>query len=165
MGPDAESLARREANQLFSSGGASLQGLRLRIENTVAVALEDLAAAFQESRRMSEDLRDSEACDIYERVHSQFSEKIGQWERLAQRHLEEVKKSHKPGMLEKVKAEIADVRKQYQVAVRLLSRLRGTLQSLSKRGGATGMGPAISRATGNRGTGFQDIDETWLKDE
>jgi hypothetical protein len=165
MGPEAEGRARREANQLFSSGGASLQGLRLRIENSVAVTLEDLVAAFQESRRMSEDQRDPEACDIYERVCNQFTEKIGQWERVAQKHLEEVKKSHKPGMLEKVKAEMADVRKQYQVAVRLLSRLRGTLQSLSKRGAAKGTGPAISRATGKSGTGFQDIDETWLNDE
>ena len=113
---------------------------------------------------MFEDQKHSEACDIYERVYSQFTEKIGQWERLAQRHLEEVKKSHKPGMLEKVKAEMADVRKQYQVAFRLLSRLRGTLQSLSKAGGVTRMRPATSRATGKRGTGFRDIDEKWLSD-
>lgn len=127
-----EDRGRQEANHLFSSAGAAVQGLRLRIEKRVAVSLEDLYAAFQEARRKFEDRKYREAYDRYDQVYSQFGERIGQWERKADGVFQAIRDSHKPGKLEQLKTEIADVKTQSQSAFRLLSRLRGALEPLSK---------------------------------
>jgi hypothetical protein len=129
---EIENRARHEANHLFSSAGAAVQGLRLRVEKKVVVSLEDLYAAFQEARRKFEDRKYREAYDKYDQVYNQFGERIGQWERKAEGHLQAVKNSHKPGKLEQLKTEIADVKKQSQSVLRLLSRLRSALEPLSK---------------------------------
>ena len=63
---EIEARARQEANHLFSSAGAAIQGLRLRIENKVVVSLEDLYSGFQEARRKFEDRKYREAGDKYE---------------------------------------------------------------------------------------------------
>jgi len=131
-GSETENRAKQEANHLFSSAGAAIQGLRLRIENRVVVSLEDLYAGFQEARRKLDDGKYREAYDKYDLVFNQFGDRIGQWERKADARVQAVKNSHKPGKLEQLKTEIADVKKQSQGASRLLSRLRSALEPLSK---------------------------------
>jgi hypothetical protein len=138
--------AKQEATQLFSSAGAAIQGLRLRIEKTVVVSLEDIQAAFQEARRKLEDRKYREAYDKFDLVFGQFGARVGQWERKADGHLLAVKNSHKPAKLEQLKTEVADVKTQSQSAFRLLSRLRSALEPLSKLEDAVDAKPAISRA-------------------
>jgi len=141
-GSETEHRAKQEANHLFSSAGAAIQGLRLRIENRVVVSLEDLYAGFQEARRKLEDGKYREAYDKYDLVYNQFGDRIGQWERKADARVQAVKNSHKPGKLEQLKTEIADVKKQSQGASRLLSRLRSALEPLSKLEDAAEVKPA-----------------------
>ena len=129
---EIENRARQEAKHLFSSAGAAMQGLRLRIDKEVVVVLEDLYAAFQEARRKCEDRKYREAYGRYDQVYSEFGMRIGQWERKAEGHCQAVKSRHKPGMLEQLKIEIADVKRQAQSAYRLMSKLRSALEPLSK---------------------------------
>lgn len=147
---EIENRATPEAIHLFSSAGAAIQGLRLRIEKKVVVFVEDLYAAFQEARRKFEDRKYREAYDKYDQVYSQFGERIGQWERKAESHLQAIKNSHKPGKLEQLKTEIADVKTQAQSAFRLLSRLRSALEPLSKLEDAVEVKPAVPRAPEKR---------------
>jgi len=147
-----ENRAKPEANNLFSAAGAAIQGLRLRIENRVVVPLDDLYAAFQEARRKFEDRKYREAYDKYDQVYGQFGERIGQWERKADGCLKAIKSSHKPGKLEQLKTEMADVKTQSQSASRLLSRLRTALEPLSKLEDVIENKPAISRAPEKRKT-------------
>lgn len=147
---DIEHRATQDANHLFSSAGAAIQGLRLRVDKKVVVSIEDLYAGFQEARRKYEDRKYREAYDKYDQVYNQFADKIGQWERKAESHLQAVKDSHKPGKLEQLKTEIADVKTQSRSAFRLLSRLRSTLEPLSKLEDATETTPAVARAPEKR---------------
>jgi len=144
---DIEIRGRQEANHLFSSAGAAVQGLRLRIEKRVVVPLDDLFAALQESRRKLEDRKYREAYDRYDQFYGQFGERIGQWERKAEGQLQAIKDSHKPGKLEQLKTEIADVRAQSQSALRLLSRLRSALEPLSKLPDASEGEPTVVRTS------------------
>jgi hypothetical protein len=152
QGSEIDNRARREANYLFNAAGAAIQGMRLRIEKTVVVPLEDIYAAFQEARRKCEDRKYREAYDKYDQVHSQFGAKVGQWERKAEGHLQAVKNSHKPAKLEQLKTEMADVKTQSQAALRLLSRLRSALEPLSRLDDATEIKPAVSPAPQKRKT-------------
>ena len=128
---EIENQVWQEANQLFCSAVAAIQGLRLRIEKQVAVSLEDLCSAAQEARRKFEDRKYREAYDKYNQVYHQFGERIGQWERKAKGHLQAIRSNHKPGKVEQLKTEIADVKTQSQSAFRLLLRLRSALEPLS----------------------------------
>lgn len=150
------------ANQLFKTLGAAIQGLRLRIEKRVVVPLEDVYAIFQEARRKFEDKEYGKSYDRYIQVINRFREKTDQWEREAQQNLQTVRNSqhqaeanasafsaskaihpvyatsHKPGkesimtILNRLKTEIGDVKKQCNSVSCILTRLRGTLEQLAK---------------------------------
>ena len=124
---EIENWARLDAKQLFSSAGAAILGMRLRIEKEVVVSVEDLHAPLQEARRVFENRKFREAYAKCDRVYRELGMRIGRWEKAAEARLEAIKQSHKPGKLQQLKIEIADVKRQSQGAFRLLSRLRGAL--------------------------------------
>ncbi len=108
-------------------------GMRLRIENEVAVSVEDLHAPLQEARRLLENRKFREAYNKCDHVYRELGMRIGRWERAAEARLEAIRQSNKLGKLQKLqqlKIEIADVKRQSQVAFRLLSRLRGALDAI-----------------------------------
>lgn len=124
---EIENWARLDAKSLFSSAGAAIQGMRLRIESVVVVPVEDLLAPLQEARRLLEDRKLREAYAKCDRAYREFGMRIERWERAAEKRLEAIKQSHKPGKFQQLKIEIADVKRQSQGAFRLLSTLRGAL--------------------------------------
>ncbi|MGO8745116.1 MAG: hypothetical protein ACLQNE_03925 [Thermoguttaceae bacterium] len=124
---EIEKWAGLGATGLFASAGAALQGMRLRIDKQVVVSVDDLYALLHEARRLFEERRFREASARFDHVYRDFGRRIGQWEKAAEARLEALRQSHKPGKLQQLKIEIADVKRQSQGAFRLLSTLRGAL--------------------------------------
>ena len=91
--------------------------------------------------------------------------RIGRWEKAAEARLEAFKKAHKPGKLERLKIEIADVKRQSHGAFRLLSRLRGALEPMSAVEDVVESKPAAPEAPEKTSTVRRTFvgDESWLE--
>jgi hypothetical protein len=126
---EIENWGRLGAKDLFGPAGAAILGMRLRIENQVVVSVEDLHAPLQEARRLFENRKFRQAYAKSDHVYRELGMRIGRWEKAAEARLEAIKQSHKPGKLQQLRIEIADVRRQSHGAFRLLARLRGTLDA------------------------------------
>jgi hypothetical protein len=149
---EIENRGMLDAKLFFSSAGAAMQGMRLRIEYEVVVSVEDLLAPLQEARRFFEERKFRQAYAKCDHVYREFRERVRQWEKAAEARLEAIKKAHKPGKLERLKIEIADVKRQSHGAFRLVSALRGALELASRFEDAAEVKPAATRAAERTGT-------------
>jgi hypothetical protein len=115
------------AQDLFGPVGAAIQGMRLRIENQVAVSADGLLSPLQEARRLFEERKFRLASARAEYVHMELERKIEQWASKAEARLEALRRSRSLGKLQQLKIEMADVKRQSRGAYHLMSTLRAAL--------------------------------------
>lgn len=121
-----------EALELFKAAGAVLGGVRLRLEQQIAVQIAEVTSQFQEARRKFNDRKYKEASDKLSQVVGDFNGKVSQWQRKAKSLLKKYEMN--PRKVQELNREVVDVEGRVTSASTILLRLKNAVLSMPEEG-------------------------------